>query len=124
MRELLPFVGRWANDRGQISYIITKDSEGNFRLESLPNKVWRSVLRNVRLEGAKIMFDHFSYTDPNEDYKSIIDHSGEHVFSGVRCETVLEVNPNDLNELFQTGTAASKYGIYADPNVYILRRVK
>lgn len=124
MQDLLSFVGRWANEDGEVCYIITQDTEGNLRLETAPNDAWRTVLKNMRLEGKRIMLDQFSYTDPNEDYKSIIDRSGEHPFSGVRFETVLEVNPKDSNELLTSGSSVGKYGIFTDPNKSVLRRLK
>lgn len=121
---VLSFIGRWANEDGEVCYIISDNNEGFLRIETPPNKAWRIILRNIRLEGRKIIFDRFHYTDPNEDHKSIIDQSGEHSFSGVRCETVLKVNPKDSNELFVSGSAVSKYGILTDPNKYILRKLK
>lgn len=124
MQDLLSFVGQWANEDGEVCYIITQDIEGNLKIETAPNDAWRTVLKNMRLEGKRIMFDEFSYTDPNEDYKSIIDRSGEHPFSGVRYKTVLEVNPKNSNELLTNGSAVSKYGILTDPNKSVLRRLK
>jgi hypothetical protein len=123
-QDLLAFVGHWAYDEGEICYIISKDKEGNIRIETPTNEAWRIVLRSVRFENKRIMFDEFYYTDPNEDYKSIIDPSGEHPFSGVRSETVFEINPKDSNELLETTSMVSKYGIFADPNKGILRRLK
>lgn len=124
MQDLLSFVGQWVNEDGEVCYIITQDTEGNLKIETAPNDAWRTVLKNMRLEGKRIMLDQFSYTDPNEDYKSIIDRSGEHPFSGVRFETVLEVNPKDSNELLTTGSSVGKYGIFTDPNKSVLRRLK
>lgn len=124
MQDLLSFVGRWANEDGEVCYIIIQDTEGNLKIETAPNDAWRTVLKNMRLEGKRIMLDQFSYTDPNEDYKSIIDRSGEHPFSGVRCETILEVNAKDSNELLVSGSAVSKYGILTDPNKSVLRRLR
>ncbi len=49
---------------------------------------------------------------------------GEDPFSGVRYETVLEVNPKDPNELFETVSVVSKYGVFEDPNKDILKRLK
>ena len=123
-QRLLPFIGHWASEEGEVCYIISKDAEGNVTISGPPNEVWRTVLRNVRLEGERIMFDQFNYIDPNENYKSIIDNSGEHPFSGVRCETIFGLNPKDSNELFESMSAVGKYGVYADANKGILRRIK
>jgi hypothetical protein len=123
-QRLLPFIGHWASEEGEVCYIISKDAEGNVTISGPPNEVWRTVLRNVHLESGRIMFDRFNYTDPNEDYKSIIDNSGEHFFSGVRCKIMLEVNPSDSNELLKSWSTVSKDVIYADPNVYVLKRIK
>lgn len=122
-QDLLAFVGHWANDEGEVCYIISKDIEGNVRIETPPNEALHTVLRSVRFEGKRILFDEFNYIDPNEDYKSIIPYSDD-PFSGVRCETVFELNPKDSNELLETMSMVSKYGIFADPNKGILRRLK
>jgi len=123
-QRLLPFIGHWASEEGEVCYIISKDAEGNVTISGPPNEVWRTVLRNVRLEGERIMFDQFNYIDPNENYKSIIDNSGEHPFSGVRCETIFGLNPKDSNELFESMSAVGKSGVYADANKGVLRRIK
>lgn len=123
-QDPLAFVGHWANDEGEVCYIISKDIEGNMRIEIPPNEALQTVFRNVRFEGKRIMFDAFNYIDPNDDYKSPIDPSGEHFFSGVRCSTVFEINPEDSNELLETMSMVSKHGIFADPNKGILRRLK
>jgi len=123
-QDLLAFVGRWANEEGEVCYIISKDREGNVRIETPQNEALRTVLRSVRFEGKRILFDEFNYIEPNEDYKSIIDRSGENPFSGVRCETVFEMNPKDSNELFETVSMVSKYGTFADPNKGILKRLE
>lgn len=122
--DLLAFIGHWAYDEGEVCYIISKDREGNVRIEEPPNEVWRTVLRNVHFDGKRIMFDAFNYIDPNDDYKSPIDPSGEHFFCGVRCSTVFEINPEDSNELLETMSMVSKHGIFSDPNKGILRRLK
>lgn len=41
------------------------------------------------------MFDQYSYTKARDDYRMPFDSSGEHPFSGVRCQTVLETDHND-----------------------------
>ena len=103
-QNLSAFIGSWANENGEICYLITKSDDENLTIEVPPNDMWTTVIKNLRLEGKTIEFDEFMYTDPNEDYKSIIDRSGEHPFSGVRCKTIFEVNPNDPNELIESGT--------------------
>lgn len=124
LQDLLAFVGHWANDEGEVCYIISKDTEGNVRIETPPNKAWQTVFRNVRFEDKSIMFDEFIYIDPKEDYKTIINPYADDPLSGVRCETVFELNPKDSNELLETMSMVSKYGIFADPNKGILRRLK
>lgn len=124
LQDLLAFVGHWANDEGEVCYIISKDKEGNVRIETPPNEAWQNVLRSVRFEDKSIMFDEFIYIDPNEDYKTIINPYADDPLSGVRCETVFEINPKDSNELLETMTMVSKYGTFADPNKGILRRLK
>jgi hypothetical protein len=123
-QNLLAFVGHWANDEREVCYIISKDTEGNVRIETPPNEAWQTVFRNVRFEDKRIMFDEFNYIDPNEDYKTIINPYADDPLSGVRCETVFELNPKDSNELFETMSMVSKHGIFADPNKGILRRLK
>ena len=124
LQELLSFVGRWANEDGKVCYIITQTIEGNLKIQTPPNDTWRTIFKNIRLEGKRMMFDLFSYIDPNEYFKSIIDQSGEHPFSGVRCSTVLEVNLNNSNELFQSMSSNSAYFTHnTHPNRAILRRL-
>jgi hypothetical protein len=124
LQHVLPFVGRWASPDGTVCYIISKDSDGSLKIQTPPNEAWRTVFRNARLEDKTITFDQFNYADPDEDYESPIDTAGEHVFSGVRCETVLGLNPYDSNELFENVTAVSKYGTYSDPNKSVLKKLK
>ncbi|NIP25067.1 MAG: hypothetical protein GWN67_14855 [Phycisphaerae bacterium] len=123
-QDLLAFVGHWAYDEGEVCYIISKDSEGSVRIEEPPNEAWRTVLRNVRFDGKRIMFDKFNYIDPNEDYKTIINPYADDPLSGVRYETVFELNPKDSNELLETTSVVHKYGIISDPNKGILRKLK
>lgn len=119
-RDLSTFIGSWANENGEICYAITKDDDGNLTVEVPPNDIWMTVIKNLRLEGKTIAFDEFMYTGPNEDYKSIIDKSGEHPFSGVRCKTIFEVNPNDPNELIESGTTIHTPVLIKE----ILRKIK
>ena len=121
---LLAFIGHWANEEGEVCYIIAEDTEGNVRIKTPPNKAWRTEFRNLRFDGKRILLDEFNYIDPNDDYMSPIDRSGEHPFSGVRCETMVEVDPQDSNQLLARGSAVSKYGTLTDPNVYILKRIE
>ena len=123
-QDLLAFVGHWANNEGEVCYIISKDTEGNVRIETPPNEALETVFRNVRFEDKRIMFDEFNYIDPNEDYKTIINPYADDPLSGVRYETVFELNPKDSNELLETMSMVSKYGIFADPNKGTLRRLK
>jgi len=123
-QDLLAFVGHWANNEGEVCYIIGKDKEGNVRIETPPNEALQTVFRNVRFEDKSIMFDEFNYIDPNEDYKTMINPYADDPLSGVRYETVFELNPKDSNELLETMSMVSKYGIFADPNKGILRRLK
>jgi hypothetical protein len=123
-QHLVAFLGRWANEEGEVCYMITKDTEGNFGVEIPPNEACRTEFRNVRFDGNRILLDQFNYMDANEDYKSPIDMSGEHPFSGVRCKTMLQVDPQDSNQLLERMSTVSKYGTLIDPNVYILKRLK
>jgi hypothetical protein len=125
--DILPFIGRWANEDGDVCYVITRDAVGTVRMEEPPNEVWRPVFRNIRLQEQKILFDQFMHSDPNDDFKSMMDKSGHHPFSGVRCETIFEINPLDPNELFARMSALSKYGAFMDlndPNVSVFRRLE
>jgi len=123
VKYLLPFEGRWANEDGEVCYIISIN-DSKFKIETPQNKVWRTVLKNIQVGENKIIFDSYFYTDPNENLKSIENPRGEHPFSGVRSEVVLEVNPNDANELFETGTSVFKGVSFSDPNKYVLKKIK
>jgi hypothetical protein len=103
-QDLSAFIGSWGNEDGEICYVITKGDDGKLTVEVPLNDIWMTVIKNLRIEGKTIAFDEFMYTDPSENYKSMIDKSGEHPFSGVRCKTIFEVNPNDPNELIESGT--------------------
>lgn len=123
VKYLLPFEGRWANEDGEVCYIISIN-DSKFKIETPQNEVWRTVLKNIQVGENKVIFDSYFYTDPNENLKSIVNPLGYHPFSGVRSEVALEINPNDTNELFETGTAVSKYVSYSDPNKYVLKKIK
>ncbi len=123
LEDILPFAGSWVTENKEPCYIITECAE-TLKIETPSNNVWRTVLKNIRADGKRILFDMFHYIDPNENFKSIVDRSGEHPFSGVRCEAVFELNPNDSNELFYHISSVSKYGTYKDPNVAVLRRLE
>lgn len=125
--DIVPFIGRWGNEDREVCYVISRDASGTVTIESPPNKVWRTEFRNIRFEDNKIAFDKFGYAEPNDKYKSIIDKSGHHPFSGVRCETVFEINRLDQNELIEEISIVSKYVTLTDPNsqgVGILRRLE
>jgi len=122
--DLLRFVGHWAEEAEEACYIITEHA-GTLKVETPPNDACRIVFKNIRLEGKRIAFDSFYYIDPNEDLKSIVNSSGEHPFSGVRCEMALEVNPRDPNELFNYNVSTvGRYGNYTAPNHSVLRKLK
>ncbi|MHC4623666.1 MAG: hypothetical protein ACYS4W_07155 [Planctomycetota bacterium] len=118
--DLLAFVGRWGDEEGQVCYIITEDKGGNVKIEAPRNEVGRTELRNIRFDGNRIVLDQFNYMDPNEAYKSPVDMSGEHPFSGVRCHAVLEVNSKNPNELSESVSSIH----FTDPNKGILERLK
>jgi hypothetical protein len=100
--ELTPYIGQWAYEGEEVCYIIVKDNEGNLIIEVPSNKKWENVIKNLSLEGKAITFDQFNYIEPNEGYKTISNPSGENPFSGVRCETILKINPNNPNQLMES----------------------
>ena len=122
--DIIPFLGSWGTEEGDVCYIIFKDIDGNVKIETPPDKIWRTVLKNVSFDGGEILFDSFIYTDTNDTYKSIVDNSGEHLASGIRIEIALEVNPKDSNELLITGTSVFKGGRFSDSGRYVLKRIK
>ncbi len=120
----LSFVGHWANEDGEACYIICLTTDGSLKIEITAGSSWRHVLKNIRIQGKKIVFDEFCYLDPNEDFKSPIDRSGQHPFSGVRSRNLLEINPNDANELFHSVSLTSKYLSYTNPEKCVLTRLR
>ena len=123
--NLLRFVGKWAGEEGELCYSIIKKTDNSIEIKSPPNEIWREVIKNIRLDGRKLIFDQFLYTDPSEDYKTIVNKSGEHPFSGVRCKSVFEIKPDDTNVMHIKISASGKYGTYSAGNEQeILRKVE
>ena len=101
-QDVSAFVGNWGGEDGQICYVISKDEKDYLAIEDPQEKGYRTVFKNAHFEGNRIVLDIFHYFDPNENFKTIVDKSGQHSFSGVRCRTTFEVNPDNPDELVET----------------------
>lgn len=114
--DLSKFIGTWIDDEGKPVYVISSGPDGCINIASPANDTWRIEIKNTRVENGKIMFDEYHYTADRNDLKSPIDKSGEHPFSGVRCRTILTLDPNDSSRM--------EYSIKtihtSEPNVGIL----
>jgi hypothetical protein len=102
LTNLSPFLGRWADPNDNECFIISEASNGSFKLEATSNETWRTVLKSINYNGLTLTFDEFFYTEPSDDYKTIITPKGHHPFSGVRNKIELALNPENPDELFIT----------------------
>jgi len=97
---LKPFLGTWAEADGGTCYTISSPSPGAVSIETPASDKWRDEIRSIRLEPARLTFDEFHYlVDDTFDFKSPVNPSGEHPFSGVRCQVVLALHPEDPAQL-------------------------
>jgi len=88
--------GEWMDaESGAIVYRIARGSDGTYTIAVPCSDAWRVVFKNVRFDGAKLMFDQYWYVPASSDFKTISNPAGEHPFSGVRCETTLEVDKDN-----------------------------
>ena len=101
MEDAMSYVGQWAVE-GEVGYIITHIPNLGLKIETPtndPNDTIKIVSRNLRWQDNKIKFDSFCYFLSSEDYKTITNQYGDHPFSGVRLETIMEIfgqNPDEL----------------------------
>ncbi len=97
--DLSKFIGTWVDDEGESVYVISSGPEGSINIAVPANDTWRIEIKNARVENGQIMFDAYHYMEASNDLKSPIDKSGEHPFSGVRCETILTVHSHDSSRM-------------------------
>ena len=110
--KLLPFVGQWGTKENGVHYTITN----SFQLKFVEFPEGEIVTKDMHFDGCKLSFDTYCYIEKSEEYKSIIDQSGDHPFSGVRVHSELMLNPDNPNEL---NGIASSYQIESIKETYI-----
>ncbi len=118
--NLLPFAGTWGDENNIVYYIISLDPDGVVQISTPPNDTWKTELKNIRLDGDRLLFDQYQHTPASGELKTITNESGEHPFSGVRCQIVLELDSaNSDRIIFSLKTIHAK-----EPLVETLRRLK
>lgn len=95
LEAVLRFVGSWAAEDGDVCYIISSEPSRGVKIKMPPDDAWETRIKNVCLHDGCLMFDEYHYTSPRDDFKTIVNRSGEHPFGGVRCQVVLELDPDD-----------------------------
>ncbi len=97
------FLGDWSSEEDSAaSFRIFKRSDGTAIIQVPANDTWWHVFENIRFENGKLLFDEYSYTPPSDDYKSIVTPFGEHPFSGVPCETIMELDKDNPDVIMVT----------------------
>ncbi len=96
---LQPWIGRWADDDGNVLVSITLEPDGTATIKVPSADPWETIVKNVRFDGGRLRFDEYHYTEPRDEYKSVTNSSGEHPFSGVRCEVLLEIDPASADRM-------------------------
>ena len=97
---ILPFVGQWGTKKDGVIYTISD----SFQLETIASPPWETIIKHIHFDGQKLSFYSYSFTDKSDDYKTITNSSGEHPFSGVRVYIEFTLNPNNPDELVETGS--------------------
>lgn len=64
------YVGRWANEDGEIQVEVVKDAAGNARLNQEPSDNWRHLFNQVSWAGAELHYQSFAYSEK----KSLFTH--------------------------------------------------
>jgi hypothetical protein len=83
------FVGTWVDEDGNVIYRISVEEGGDLHFETWKAEPWTVSIKNLRAENGSIFFDQYHYTPPSEKLETNVDKSGEHPFSGVRCNVEL-----------------------------------
>ncbi len=92
------FHGHWLAEE-ELCYKITHYSGEIPIIDTPPNETWRIEIENIRIKDEELLFDQYHYMPVQEDLKTIFNPSGEHPFSGVKCETKLSVDPANPDKL-------------------------
>lgn len=114
------FAGKWADSDGNLLYVIARDPAGRMKIKTPSNDAWRVEIKNVRLREGKLAFDQYHYTEAKDEFKTPISSHGHHPFSGVRCQTTLELNPENPAKM----THSVKTVHAAEPVLGTLTRMK
>jgi hypothetical protein len=99
------FIGDWGEtEGGPVSYQIFRRGDGRAVIQSPANDTWWCEFRDVRFEGRSLLFALYNYTPRSSGYKTDTNPQGEHPFSGLRCDTRLEIDRADTNRIHVTMT--------------------
>jgi len=101
-RSVLPFVGTWTDEEGNVVVRISCESDSPVKIETTSDLTWQVVVKNVRRDGLRLMFDQYLYARPRDERKLPIGVSGERRFDGFRCRTVLALDPDDSKRMTYT----------------------
>lgn len=100
--DLVGFVGSWINEEGGVTYEILFDDSGALRIKPSTSEVWTTAIKNVRIESQSLLFDQYNYIPAMDGLKTIMNRTGDHPFSGVRCSVELSLAGSKLNQLTST----------------------
>jgi hypothetical protein len=120
--ELRDFVGQWAGKDGIVVLTITPTPDGRLNVAMPSSAPWSLVIRNVRSEGGRLMFDAYWYLQAREETTSPFYPFGDHPFSGVRCQTVLVLDPADHRRMTYSITSIHVPGSIAETLTRVAER--
>lgn len=63
------YVGKWANERGEIQIEVVKDASGTAKLYHQPSKNWHYLYNQVTWQGAELHYQSFAYSEQETLFK-------------------------------------------------------
>ena len=92
------FDGSWMAE-GEVCYEISHNAGETPIIRVPANDTWRVEIEDVKLDNLTLRFYQYHYTPARDEMKSVTNPSGEHPFSGVRCEVTLTMKPGEPNRM-------------------------
>jgi hypothetical protein len=86
---LARFVGEWADEKGDTSYIIASNPDGSVTISLPRSQDWDAVINNVRFDGTTLNFDVYMYYTGKLTFHTLSNPGGQHPFSGARTTYTL-----------------------------------
>jgi len=111
------FDGSWMAE-GEVSYEISHTAGKTPIIRVRANDTWRVKIEDVKLDNLTLRFNQYNYTPARDEMKTITNPTGEHPFSGVRCEVTLTMKPGEPNSI----TMSLKMAQITEPIVGVLTK--